>query len=209
MGFIERLHEEMTRGPIAAALAVRETVVADTASAAAIADNAELDVNARIAALLAIAIAAQDGVRVPAAALAALEDDVFLDAVLAAGASSAVTGILAAAGDQVSDGLRRYLALRLSAADASGVHIAVLLLSVGDIEGAVRAATPGFTRATHDPDERVLLALALIALDWLQSEPAFMQRLAHALPAGVRTQLTRAVRTLAPGDHGLVTLLDG
>jgi hypothetical protein len=210
MGLVERLHAELARGPIAAALAAREEVELDAAAAAAIADDGDLDMSVRVAALLAVALAAQGGMRVPDAALGVLEDDLLLDAVFASGASAAVTGIVAAAGDRISDGVRRYLGLRLSAAGVTGIHVAVLLVGVGDHEGAVRAAVPAFARGVrgddHDP---VLLALASIALDWMQDEGVFMTRLAAALPAEVRDQLLRGVRAQATSDHPLVRLLGG
>ena len=125
MGLVERLHEELARGPIAAALAARDAIATDCTTAASIADNSELDINVRVAALLAIALAAQDCARVPDAALVALEDDVLLDAVIDTGASAAVTGIVAAAGDRIREGLCRYLALRLSAAGVTGISAVI------------------------------------------------------------------------------------
>jgi hypothetical protein len=207
MRLVERLHAELARGPIAAALAARKEVELDGPAAAAIADDSNLDMSVRVAALLAIALAAQGGMHVPEVALGALEDDLLLDAVLASGASAAVTGIIAAAGDRISDGVRRYLGLRLSAAGATGIHVAALLVGVGDHDGAVRAAVPGFARGIqHEP---VLLALASIALDWMQHDSVFMARLVAALPAGVRDQLLRGVRMQAGADHPLVRLLRG
>jgi hypothetical protein len=210
MGVVERLHAELARGPIAAALAARNEVKLDADAAAAIADDPDLEMSVRVAALLAVALSALDGTRVPDAALTALEDDLLLDAVLAHGASAAVTGIVAAAGDRVSDGIRRYVALRLSAGGATGIHVAALLVGVGDRDGAVRAAVPALARGARGDDrDPVLLALAAIAIDWMQHDSVFMARLAASLPVDTRDQLLRGVRVQASDDHALVRLLRG
>jgi hypothetical protein len=199
MGVVERLQAEIAQGPVAAALAAREAVAHDAQTAAAIADNAELDTNVRIAALLAIALVAQDGVAVPDAALALLEDDVLVDAVLASGASSALTGVVCAAGDRVSDGLRRYLALRIAAAGASGIHVAHLLLAVGDVDGAIRAALPTLFTALREvaDDDPVALALATIVQDWARTHVGLEERFTSALAELQRDKLVRALRHVA------------
>lgn len=199
MGVVERLQAEIAQGPVAAALAAREAVSLDVQTAAAIADNADLDMNVRVAALLAIAIVAQDGVAVPDAALAVLEDDLLVDAILASGASSALTGVLSAAGDRVSEGLRRYLALRIAAAGASGFHVAHLLLVVGDVDGAVRAALPTLIATLRDvgDDDPIALALATIVADWTRAHAGLDDRFATALPELQRDKLARALRHVA------------
>ena len=195
MGVVERLHAEITQGPVAAALAARDAVTLDVQTAALIADNAELDMTVRVAALLAIALVAQDGVAVPDAALAALEDDLLVDAVLASAASSALTGVLYAAKDRVSDGLRRYLALRVAAGGATGVHVADLLLSVGDVDGAVRAAAPTFVATLREigEDDPIVLALATIVREWTRDHASIDAHLALALPELQRDKLARAI----------------
>lgn len=199
MGVVERLQAEIAQGPVAAALAAREAVSLDVQTAAAIADNADLDMNVRVAALLAIAIVAQDGVAVPDAALAVLEDDLLVDAILASGASSALTGVLSAAGDRVSEGLRRYLALRIAAAGANGFHVAHLLLVVGDVDGAVRAALPTLIATLRDvgDDDPIALALATIVADWTRAHAGLDDRFATALPELQRDKLARALRHVA------------
>jgi hypothetical protein len=199
MGLVERLHEEIAHGPVAAALAARAAVAVDAEAAARIADNADLDVSVRVAALLAVALVAQDGVRVPDVALAALEDDLLIDAVLASGTASAITGVLCAAGDRASDGLRRYLALRITAAGATGIHVAALLVDVGDVAGAVRAAAPAMAAPLRDgaDDDPAVLALAAIVTEWSRSHAAIADVLAEALPPDARAALLRAMRNVA------------
>jgi hypothetical protein len=195
MGVVESLHAEMSRGPVAAALASRSAVALDASSAAAIADNPDLDMTVRIAALLAIALVAQDGVAVPDTALSALEDDTLVDAVLANAASSALTGLLFAAQGRVSDQLRRYLALRIAAAGATGVHVADLLVAVGDAEGAVRAVVPTLIatlRETAD-DDPVTLALATIVHDWTRTNASIDVLIEQALPELQRKKLAQAL----------------
>ena len=199
MGVIECLHDEISRGPVAAALASRSAVALDASTAAAIADNPDLDMTVRIAALLAIALVAQDGVAVPDTALSALEDDTLVDAVLANAASSALTGILFAAGDRVSDQLRRYLAIRIAAAGATGVHIADLLVAVGDVEGAVRAVVPTLIstlRETAD-DDPVTLALASIVHEWSNAHPVIDVLIEQALPELQGKKLASALARVA------------
>ncbi len=210
MSLVDCLLTELARGPVAAALAAREAVARDIDAAAAIADDGALDISVRVAALLALALVAQDqSDGVPAVAIDALQDDVLVDAVLAAGASSAITGLLSAAGERADEQLRRYLALRLSAAGATGIHVAALLLCTGERDGAVRAAVPALAMALRAGDERapVSLALASIALDWLATDRGFVEQLALSLPPDVRVQLARAVRTLVAGEHPLLHLL--
>lgn len=209
MQLVARLHEEIARGPIAAALAVREVVATDASAAAAIADNAELDMPIRVAALLAIAVVAQDGVSVPDAAVVALEDDLLVDAVIERDASSAITGIVDAAGERVSERVRRYLALRLKAAGATGMHVASLLVAAEDLDGAVRAALPSLDAALLEraDDETIVRALAAVVADWARARPAFGDLLAVALPTELRTLLGRAVQEVAPDVERLVDAL--
>lgn len=209
MQLVARLHEEIARGPIAAALAVRDAVAADAAAAAAIADNGELDMPIRVAALLAIAVVAQDGVSVPDAAVVALEDDLLVDAVIERDASSAITGIVDAAGERVSERVRRYLALRLKAAGATGMHVASLLVAAEDLDGAVRAALPSLDAALLEraDDETIVRALAAVVADWARARPAFGDLLAVALPTELRTLLGRAVQEVAPDVERLVDAL--
>lgn len=199
MGVVERLQAEIAQGPVAAALAAREAVSLDVQTAAAIADNAQFDMSVRIAALLAIALVAQDGVAVPDVALALLEDDVLVDAVLATGASSALTGVLCAASDRVTEGLRRYLALRIAAAGASGFHVAHLMLAVGDVDGAVRAALPTLITTLREvgDDDPVALALATIVHGWARTHVGIEEQFASALPELQRDKLVRALRHVA------------
>jgi len=206
MNVVERLHAEIAQGPVAAALAAREAVAVDAQTAAAIVDNSAFDMTVRVAALLSLAIVAQDGVQIPDAAVAALEDDLLIDAVLASSAACAITGVAAAAGDRVSDGLRRYLALRVAADGASGVHVADLFLAVGDINGALRAALPTLTSALHDTsdDDPTVLALATIVRDWAASHAGLDDALAGALPEVQRETLSRAlghVRASTPSQR--------
>lgn len=199
MGVVERLQAEIAQGPVAAALAAREAVAVDVQTAAAIADDPDLDMTVRIAALLAIALVAQDGVAVPDPVLALLEDDVLVDAVLASGASSALTGVLCAAGDRVADGLRRYLALRIAAAGAIGFHVAHLLLGVGDVDGAVRAALPTLITTLREvgDDDPIALALATIVHEWARAHVGLEERLTSALSELQRDKLARALRHVA------------
>lgn len=199
MGVVERLQAEIAQGPVAAALAARDAVALDADTAALIVDNADLDMTVRIAALLAIAFVAQEGVAVPDVALAALEDDVLVDAVLASAAASALTGILYAAKDRVTDGLRRYLALRIAAAGATGVHIADLMVSVGDIDAAVRAAAPTLIATLREiaDDDPVALALATIVHDWTRAHASIDAHIAQALPELQRDKLARALAHVA------------
>jgi hypothetical protein len=199
MGLVEALHAELARGPTAAALAARERVAAEPDAAAAIADDANLDINVRVAVLLALALVAQDGVRVPDAALSALEDDVLLDAVLASGAASAVTGLLCAAGARVSSGLRRYLALRIRAAGAAGVHVGCLLVEVGEVDAAIDAALPTLRDALCNKrdDDHTVLALALLVAEWSHSDAGIIERLREALPREARAALDRALRDVS------------
>jgi hypothetical protein len=199
MGVVESLHAELSRGPVAAALASRSAVARDASTAAAIADNPDLDMTVRIAALLAIALVAQDGVAVPDTALSALEDDTLVDAVLANAASSALTGILFAAGDRVSDQVRRYLALRIAAAGATGVHVADLLVAVGDAEGAVRAVTPTLIATLREltDEDPVTLALASIVHDWTRTHASIDVLIEQALPELQRTKLAQAMARVA------------
>jgi hypothetical protein len=199
MGVVESLHAELSRGPVAAALASRSAVALDPATAAAIADNPDLDMTVRIAALLAIALVAQDGVAVPDTALSALEDDTLVDAVLANAASSALTGLLFAAQSRVSDQLRRYLALRIAAAGTTGVHVADLLVAVGDAEAAVRAVVPTLIatlRETAD-DDPVTLALATIVHDWTLTHASIDVLIEQALPELQRKKLAQALARVA------------
>jgi hypothetical protein len=199
MGLVERLHEEIAHGPVAAALAARAAVAADAEAAARIADNADLDLSVRVAALLAVALVAQDGVRVPDVALSAIEDDLLVDALLASGTASAITGLLCAAGDRASDGLRRYLALRITAAGATGIHIAALLVDVGDLDGAVRAAVPAMIAPLRDAaaDDPTVLALGVVVTEWSRSHPAIAHLLVEALPPDARAALVRALHDVS------------
>ena len=198
MGVVERLHAELAAGPIAAALAARDAVAADADVAASIVDNSDLEPSVRVAALLALALVAQDGARVPDLALAALEDDVLLDAVLASGAASALTGLACAAGDRISDGLRRYLALRIRVAGATGMHVAALYLRVGEVDAAVAAAVPVIAESVRGnaADEPVVLALAMIVADWSRERPGIAERIAAELASEPRATFERALRAV-------------
>lgn len=195
MGIVEQLRAELTRGPVAAALAVRDAVAFEITAAAEIADNAALDMTVRVAALLAVALVCQDGVPVPDAALTALEDDLLVDAVLASAAASALTGILYAARQRVTEALRRYLALRIAAAGVTGVHVAELLISVGDCEAAVRAAAPTLVATLRDipHDDPVALALATIISDWARTSQSIDAHIAQVLPQLQRDKLALAL----------------
>jgi hypothetical protein len=209
MGLLEQLHDAIDRGPFAAALIVRYAAAQDPDAAAVIADNTELDMPIRIAALLALAFVAEDGARVPDLALGVLEDDLFVDAAIACDASGAITGIIHAAGDRVDVRTRRYLALRLKAASASGVHVAALLLSVDDLDGAVRAASPVFAVALRDvsADDPLALALATIVVDWARGGTAIAELIAASLPSELRATLVAAVQNVAPDERQLIDAL--
>lgn len=199
MGLVESLHAEIGRGPIAAALAARDAVACDPAGAATIADDADLDMAIRVAALLALALVAQDDVRIPDPALAALEDDLLIDAVLAIGATSAITGLLCAGGARVTAELRRYLAVRIKAAGASGMHVASLLVEVGDTDAAVHAAVPTLREALHGvpDDDPCVLALAMLVDEWSRRQPGIAERIGQQLHRDSRAALERALRNVA------------
>src|SRR5690606_38242018 len=125
----------------------------------------------RVAALLAVALAAQDGAQLPERAAELLEDDLLVDAAISARAEAALTGVLARTSPR--DALRKYLAVRLAAAGSTGIHVASLLLSVGDLVAAGRAALPALVadvRANTD-DETVLQAIASILVEWNHDHP--------------------------------------
>lgn len=209
MQLVERLYEESARGPIAAALAVRDAVALDAPAAAAIADNPDLDMSVRVAALLAIAVVAQDGVPVPDAAVSALEDDLLVDAVLERDATSAITGIVDAARDRVSDRVRRYLAVRLDAAGATGIHVASLFVAADHLDAAVRAALPALVASLREEpaDETVVRALAAVVAEWARSRPAIVDPLVVALPSELGAVFARAVEEVAPEMRRLVDAL--
>ena len=195
MNVVELLQAEIAQGPLAAALASREAVAGDAQTAAAIADDAACEMTVRVAALLALAIVAQNGVHIPDAAVSALEDDLLIDAVLASSATPAITGVAAAARDRITERLRRYLAVRIAAAGATGVHVAELLLAAGDVDAAVRAALPTLTDALRDArdDDPIVLALATILHDWAASHTGLDDSIAAALPLSQRETLSRAL----------------
>ncbi len=195
MRIVEQLSAEITRGPIAAALAARSAVSADAEAAAAIVDDGDAEMSVRVAALLALALVAQDRVPVPDTAVFALEDDLLIDAILACGATSAITGIVAAAKDRVSGPLMRYLAVRVAASGADGMHVAELLLGAGNADAAVRAAVPSLVTAMRDAtdDDIIVLALATIVDEWAAAHAGIDDRIAAALPQTQRETLLRGL----------------
>lgn len=206
MAFRELLSREIVHGPVAAALAARPLLLVDIEPAIVLVDDPNEDTAWRVAALLAIALAAQDGTPLPERVLDLLEDDVLVDAAIAARADAAITGILAAAGP-AGERMRTYLAIRLAAAGATGLHIAALLFSVGDLSGAGRAALPALVkdvRASVD-DVDLLSAIASIVAAWTQAQPEFGERLCATLPADVAHALAPAARVF---DERTAALLD-
>jgi hypothetical protein len=210
------LHRHVADGPEAAALAVWRAAGASAAAvaeaAAVIADDADRDPRLRVAALLAAALLAQGGAPVPATALVALGDDVLLDAVLEAGASAAITGIAAAAGARLADTDRRYLADRLTAAGATGAHVAALLLASGDAEGAAAATAIAIATALreHGPDSPGLGAALHLATAWAAEHGRpFAEAVAAGLPAATCVRAAAAARAVGAGHHHpLVTALE-
>lgn len=198
MGLVECLHAEIVHGPVAAALAARDAVRAEPETAAAIADHSDIDTSVRVAALLALALVAQDGVRVPDAALVALDDDLLIDAVLAIGAASAITGLVCAAGDRIDERQRHYLAVRIRAAGATGMNVAALFAELGDSDAAVAAAMPVIAEALRggSGEEPVVLALAMLVLDWNRNHPGIAQRIVEALASEPRARFERALRAV-------------
>jgi hypothetical protein len=210
------LHRHLADGPEAAALAVWRGAGASAAAiaeaAAVIADDADRDPRLRVAALLAAALLAQGGAPVPATALVALGDDVLVDAVLDAGASAAITGLAAAAGARLADDDRRYLASRLTAAGATGAHVAALMLASGDTAGAATATAVAIAAALreHGADGPGTRAALHLAAAWVAEHGRpFAEAIAAGLPAATCAQAAAAARAVGAGHHHpLVTALE-
>jgi hypothetical protein len=205
MALRELLSREIVHGPVTAALAVCDSVRDDLDAALALVDDPGEDSASRVATLLAIALAAQDDVPLPDHAVDVLEDDLLIDAAIAARAESAITGILVAS-PRASERLRKYLALRLAAAGAIGLHVAALLFAVSDYAGAGRAALPALVAdvRAHAEQPDTILALASILAGWTQANREFGERLCATLPPDVARTLAPAARYFDPYTAALL-----
>lgn len=200
------LRGALTAGPPSrAALAVerklgdRDDAIAD---AAALAVSSGVTPAIRVAALVLVALLATRGAPLPDRAIDALDDDVLLDRVIAAGAAAAITGIAAAAGARLDAELRRYLALRLAAAGVTGVNVAALHLSVGDLNAAGAAAAP----ALREPRARESrLALARLIAGWVDEHGVELAALlaTRLEPVDCAAIAAASVACGVPGDHPL------
>lgn len=145
----------------------------------------------RIDAMLALALAGNAGVAIPGQAFDLLEDDVLVDALLATESTAAITGLLAIAGDRVSAAQRRYLGIRIGAADSSGTHVASLLLAQGEIESGVRIAATALIAGTRDrgADDIQVVALAEVGARWTarHGDAVGKEIVARLTPAARRT----------------------
>lgn len=211
------LPTHVAEGVEAAALAIWDAAAGRSSAelvddAASIADDASSSPKLRVAALLAVALLARRGIEVPAVALQALGDDLLIDAVLALGASAAITGVVAAAGEALSDEERRYLAHRLAAADVGGVHVAQLQLALGDIPAAVAAAGNALVSVVRgeDADDRASHAVVCVIARWVSELGGELANsIAAALPVELCVGIAAAARAVGAGDrHPLVTSLE-
>jgi hypothetical protein len=208
------LNRHVADGPEAAALAVWRAAGAMAAAAAeaaaVIADDTARDPRLRVAGLLAAALLVQGGAPVPATALVALGDDVLVDAVLEAGASAAITGLAAAAGAAIGDDDRRYLAQRLTAAGATGIHVAALVRAAGDARAAAATATAiAEALREHGADSAAVRAAVHLAAAWAIEDRPFAEAVAAEVPAALCAGAAAAARAVGAGHHHpLVTALE-
>ena len=143
------------------------------------------------------------GGAIPDAAIAAIDDDVLIDAALSMGLAGAITAVIDAAGERVDPGLRRHIALRLAAAEVGGVHVAALQLSVGDRDAAIDALARGLDRLPEGPAGDAAIELAAT---WIDDDPELAAATATRLAPARAAALAGRARQIT-GDHRLARAL--